>query len=140
MRGSDLDKLCTGHLYSLCASVQVNGELSENFGVGVGIRQGCVMSPLLFNVYLNSCMREMRARVGELVPRLKVRGTEEPLVAGLFADDTVLLAENVGTLQRTVDEIDRVCKGRKLKVNAEKSKVMVFRSQESRPLILQSHR
>lgn len=109
MRGSDLDKLCTGHLYSLCASVQVNGELSENFGVGVGIRQGCVMSPLLFNVYLNSCMREMRARVGELVPRLKVRGTEEPLVAGLFADDTVLLAENVGTLQRTVDEIDRVC-------------------------------
>lgn len=38
----------------------------------------------------------MVARVGELGPRLKVRGTEQPLVVGLFADDTVLLAEGSG--------------------------------------------
>ncbi len=41
-------------------------------------------------------------------------------------DDTVLLAESEGMLQRIVDEFDRVCKRRKLKVNAGKSKVMVF--------------
>ncbi len=38
----------------------------------------------------------------------------------------VLLTENEGMLQRTVDEFERVCKRRKLKVNAGKSKVMVF--------------
>ncbi len=48
------------------------------------------------------------------------------MVAGLCADDTVLLAESEGILQRIVDEFDRVCKRRKLKVNAGKSKVMGF--------------
>ncbi len=41
-------------------------------------------------------------------------------MTGLFADDTILLAENEGTLQRIVDEFDRVCKRRKLRVNAGK--------------------
>ncbi len=39
---------------------------------------------------------------------------------------TLLLAESEGRLQRIVDEFERVCKRRKLKVNAGKSKVMVF--------------
>ncbi len=49
------------------------------------------------------------------------------MVAGLCADDTVLLAESEGMLQWIPDEFDRVCKRRKLKVNAGKSKVMVFK-------------
>ncbi len=39
----------------------------------------------------------------------------------------MLLAENEGMLQRIVDEFDRVCKRRVLKVNAGKNKVMVFK-------------
>ncbi len=45
----------------------------------------------------------------------------------LYADDTVQLAKSEGMLQRIVDEFDRVCKSRKLKVNAGKIKVMVFK-------------
>ncbi len=44
----------------------------------------------------------------------------------MYADDTELLAESEGMLQRIVDEFDRVCKRRKLKVNSGKSRVMVF--------------
>ncbi len=40
--------------------------------------------------------------------------------------DKVTLAESDGMLQRIVDAFDRICKRRKLKVNAGKSKVMVF--------------
>ncbi len=64
-----------------------------------------------------------------------MRGVGQPVVAGLYADDIVLLAESEGMLQRIVDEFNRVCKKRKLKVNVGKSKVLVF----SRLLILQSH-
>ncbi len=55
------------------------------------------------------------------------RGVEQRVVVGLYTDDTVLLAESEGMLQRIiVDEFDSVCKRRKLKVNAGKSEVMIF--------------
>ncbi len=38
----------------------------------------------------------------------------------------MLLAKSDGMLQRIVDEFDRVCKKRKVKVNAGKSKMMVY--------------
>ncbi len=41
------------------AAMQVNGELSESFNVEVGVRQGCVMSPWLFNIYVDGCIREV---------------------------------------------------------------------------------
>ncbi len=107
--------------------MQVNGELSESFNVEVGVRQGCVMSPWLFSVYMDGCIREMKVGVRDLVARLNVGGVEQSLVAGLYADGTVLLAECEGMLQSIVDEVDKVCEGRKLKVNAGKSKVMVFK-------------
>ncbi len=60
----------------------------------------------------------MKVGVRDLGARLNVRGVEQPLVAGLYADDTMLLAESEGMLQRIVDEFDRICKRRKLKVGA----------------------
>ncbi len=108
------------------ASVWVNGELSASFNVEVGVRQGCVMSPWLFSIYMDGCIREMKVRVRDLGARMNVRGVEQPLVSGLYADDTVLLAESEGMLERIVDEFDRICKRRKLNMNAGKSKVMVF--------------
>ncbi len=68
----------------------------------------------------------MKVGVRDLGARLNVRGVERPVVLSLYAADTVLLAESEGMLQRIVDEFDRVCKRRKLKVNAGKSKVMVL--------------
>ncbi len=97
------------------ASVLLNGELSASFKVEVGVKQGCVMSPWLFNIYMDGCIREMKVRVRDLGARLNVKGVEQPLVAGLYADDTVLLAESEGMLQRIVDEFERACKRRKLK-------------------------
>jgi hypothetical protein len=39
------------------ACVRVNGMLSEWFEVKQGVRQGCVMSPWLFNVFMDKCVR-----------------------------------------------------------------------------------
>ena len=56
------------------ACVRVDGELSESFAIGMGVRQGCVMSPWLFNIFMDSCIREMKARVGNIEARLKMNG------------------------------------------------------------------
>ncbi len=39
------------------ACVKVDGELSDSFGVAMGVRQGCVMSPWLFNIFMDGCTR-----------------------------------------------------------------------------------
>ncbi len=41
--------------------MKVEGDLSDSFAVGVGVRQGCVMSPGLFNIFMDGCVRELKA-------------------------------------------------------------------------------
>ncbi len=83
-------------------------ERGVSFNVEVGVRQGCIMSPRLSNIYMYGCIREIEVRVWDLGARLNVRGVEHPVMVGLYAGDTVLLAESEGLLQRIVDEFDRV--------------------------------
>ncbi len=75
---------------------------------------------------MDRCIREVKVGVWDLGTRLNVRGVEQPLVECLYTDDTVLLAESEGILQRIVDEFEKIYKMRKLKVNAGKSKVTVL--------------
>ncbi len=54
------------------ACVKVDREFSDSFAVGVGVRQGCVMSPWLFNIFMDGWMREMKAKVERIGERLKL--------------------------------------------------------------------
>ncbi len=42
------------------ASVRVNVELSGSYKAEEGVRQACVMSPWLFHIYIDGCIREMK--------------------------------------------------------------------------------
>ena len=55
--------------------VQGGYDVSEWFPVNVGLRQGCVMSPWLFNVYMDGVVREVNVRVlGKRLEQLSVNG------------------------------------------------------------------
>ncbi len=41
----------------------------------MGLRQGCVRSPWLFNIYMDGVMREMKGKVGEVGVRMYAEGT-----------------------------------------------------------------
>jgi len=43
------------------AAVRMAGQLSGWFGVGSGVRQGCVIAPLLFNAYMDSVVKQALA-------------------------------------------------------------------------------
>ncbi len=72
----------------------------------------------------------MKCKVGNTGAKLRLNGEVWSVVTCLFVDDTVLLAESKGDLQRIVNVFYSVCKRRKLKVNAGKSTVMVFERRE----------
>ncbi len=83
------------------------------------------MSHWLFNIYMDGVMREMKGKVGEVGIKLYNEGRKWVLNSILFADDTVLIAENESDIQNLVSVFNSACKRRKLKVNVNESKVMV---------------
>ncbi len=51
-----------GQLMEVNACVKVDRELSDSFAVGVGVKQGWVMSPWLFNICMDGCIRRLKPR------------------------------------------------------------------------------
>ncbi len=68
----------------------------------------------------------MKCKVVNAGAKLRLNAEDWSVIICLFTDDTVLLSESEGDLQRLVNESYSVCKRRKLKVNTGKSKVIVF--------------
>ena len=107
------------------ACVRVGNDVSEWFPVNVGLRQGCVMPPWLFNVYMDGMVREVNVRVlRKGLQLLSANGGRFEINQLLFAYDTALVADSDEKLCRLVSEFGRVCERTKLRVNVGKSKVM----------------
>ena len=115
------------------ACVRVCRKKSDWFRVKVGLRQGCVMSPWLFNLFMDGVMREVRDRVGDVGVDLwdNVRRCKWKVEWLMFADDTVLVGDSEEKLQVLVNEFGNVCRKWKLTVNVNKSKTMRISGNEN---------
>ncbi len=94
------------------------------------MRQGYVMLPWLFNIFMEGCMREVKTKVRKIGTTLQMNGEDWSVAACLFLDNSVLLANSEWEFQRVVDQFHSVCSRRKLLVNSGKRKVMVFERKE----------
>ena len=84
-----------------------------------------MISPWLFNVYMDGVVREVNVMVlGKGLELLNANGSSFEINQLLFADDTALVADSEEKLCRLVSEFGRVCERKKLRVNEGKSKVM----------------
>lgn len=71
--------------------MKVVGEVNDSSAIGEEVRQGCVMTSWLFNIFMGGCVREMKGKVGKIDATLKLNGVDCSVVACLFAFDTVAL-------------------------------------------------
>ena len=76
------------------ACVRVGNEVSEWFPVRVGLRQGCVMSPWLFNLYIDGVVRGKRSSACRGLKLVNGTDNEWELNQLQFADDTVVVADS----------------------------------------------
>jgi hypothetical protein len=109
---------------SVFSCVRWNGELSAFFDCPVGVRQGCLLSPLIFSLLICEVADFVRS-CGKHGLQLIPGGTELFLL--LFADDIVLLSSTPTGLQNQIDNLEKASKFLGLQVNLDKTKVMVFR-------------
>ncbi|MCP3679958.1 MAG: hypothetical protein GY782_06675, partial [Gammaproteobacteria bacterium] len=93
-------------------AVRVEYEQSEFFDLNVGLKQGCVMSPWLFNIYMDGVMKEIQGRAVDAGVSMMREGSEWKIPVLLFADDTVLLSDNGWELQGLVSMFGEVCEKR----------------------------
>ena len=101
------------------ATVRTGRESTDWFQIGKGVRQGCILSPCLFNFYAEYIMRN--AGLAEAQAGIKIAGRNIKHLR--YADDTTLMAESEelkSLLMKVKEESEKVG----LKLNIQKTKIM----------------
>ena len=101
--------------------MRLNNLTTEWFDVKCGLRQGCCLSPLLFNLFIN-----------DLAVRIKALGKGVCLDSDivsilLYADDIVLIAETAEDLHLMLNCLNVWCSANCWSVNPSKSNIIHFR-------------
>ena len=100
------------------AVIRWNGRHSSAFKIERGVRQRCILSPHLFNLYTESVIRE--AGIEEI--GIKIGGK---LVSNLrYSDDTALCANSQEEAERLIGKVNIIGKSRLLKLNVKKTKLL----------------
>ena len=107
--------------------VRVNGELTEWFDINSGVKQGCILSPILFSMFINDLVTE----INSLGKGVDITGDKASSL--LYADDLVIFASNERDLQCMLDKIDAWCTKWGVAINPRKTKAIHFRSR-NKPL------
>ena len=103
-------------------TVRINGRQSDWFSVGTGLKQGCILSPLLFNGYINDLVKKLN----ELDCGIKFNECSIISIL-LYAYDIVIMSDCEAKLQAMLKCLNDWCKQWGLVINFEKSKIVHFR-------------
>ena len=104
-----------------CA-IKMNNRITEFFEYAKGVRRGCPLSSVLFNLYIND--------IFEMIDRHSVSDVyldkANKINALMYADDLILISRTKEGLQRQIDCLQEYCQKWKIRINIKKTKTMIF--------------
>ena len=101
------------------AKVRVGDSQSEKIDIKRGVRQGCIMSPRLFNRYTEDIFRDANKEEGIRVNGRNVNNLR-------YADDTALLANSMETLNSLLKTVNENGEILGMRIYTKKTKVMII--------------
>ena len=105
---------------SVCRSVRTGHGTTDWFQIGKGVRQGCILSPCLFNLYAEYIMRNAgleEAQAGINIARRNINNLR-------YGDDTTVMAESEEELKSLLRKVKEESEKVGLKLNSQKTKIM----------------
>ena len=102
--------------------IEIGGMLSDPFDANQGVRQGCILSPILFNIFISD------------LPNILDDAENDPAKIGilktlsciLWADDLVMISETKEGLTKMMEKLSEFASQNGLKINSDKTKCMIF--------------
>ena len=104
-------------------TVRTNCGDTDWFEIGRGVRQGCITSPNLYNIYAEDIMREV---LQNYEGGVKIGGVRYSNLR--FADDKTLMCSSKSELLELLKQIKEISKKRGLLLSTKKTKTMVVDS------------
>ena len=102
--------------------LKINGSVTNPFRSYRGVRQGCVLSPLLFNLFINDIPHIFDKSCNPIVlNNIKINSL-------MYADDLLILSETEQGLKDSLNRLSIYNEKWLLKVNYNKTKTMIFQS------------
>ena len=123
-----LDIGVTGKFYNILkyiyegdqVCIKLNDMITPAIKTIMGVRQGCVLSPLLFNIYMADFPSSLSQDIGvQLTDNYSINCI-------LWADDIILLSETECGLNKLLGELKLYSDTNQLKINTDKTKCMIF--------------
>ena len=109
------------------ANIILNSEKLKVFPLRSGTRQGCPLSPLLFNILLE--VLAIAIREEKEIKGIQIR--KEEVKFSLFADDMILYIENPkGNIRKLLELISEFSKVAGYKINTQKSLAFLYTNNE----------
>ena len=107
-----------------CNYVRTDNMQSEAFAVNNGLRQGGVLSPTLFNLVLDEAIKQTREATSKMY--IGHRHMQPVYISECaFADDLVVFGKNEKELQKNLEVWNVALGANNMKVNEEKTKIMI---------------
>ena len=100
--------------------MKIDGKITTSFPINQGVRQGCVLSPLLFNIFMADLAKSLvSVDNGFQMENSKINSI-------FWADDIVLLCEDGSQLDKMLKMIAQYCDANELTINCKKTKCLIF--------------
>ena len=120
--GKDV-RIITNLYWHQKAAIRVDKDISDYTPIQRGVRQGCVLSPILFNIYTELIFRQFEHLEGASIGGRNLSNLR-------YVDDTVLVSKTKEGLQTLVTAAKIESEKAGLGMNVKKTKTMVVSKQE----------
>ena len=102
--------------------INTGNKRTDEIKINQGVRQGCSLSPTLFNIYIDDVLKKWQSKE---YPGVQL-DRHTYLSTLLFADDKIIIQESEDKLQLAVHRLNQICPEYNLKISLHKTKVMAF--------------